>query len=172
MRNRTAAATALATALACTGVVLGAQPAAADTVSVGYTCTGPGAPSGVVSLTVTVTAPASVPQGGTADLTVSATTALTTPVNLPANSVSGEMTIALGGSASGTVTATGFTNPDPVPSGSTVAVSGGTASAQLSTAGSATFSPGNASVHVFGATVECAVSGTAPVAATTEVTPS
>ncbi|MEU1374174.1 hypothetical protein ABZ442_10955 [Streptomyces triculaminicus] len=169
-RRRTLASAAFVTALAAAGVGLGAPSATADTVSVGYTCTGPGAPDGVQSLQVTVTAPASVPQGGTAELALEVTTELKVPLNVPAHSVTGDMTLELGGAASGSVTATGFTNPASIPSGSTVTLTGGTASAQLDTAGTTTFTPGEAAVHVFGVTVACTVSGTAPVAATTEVT--
>ncbi|MFI9240554.1 hypothetical protein [Streptomyces sp. NPDC053079] len=170
-RNRTLTAAAFVAALASAGIGLGAPPAAAaDPVSVGYTCNGPGAPEGVQSLQVTMAAPATVPQGGTADLALEVTTQLRVPISVPANSVSGEMEIAIGGAGSGSVTATGFTNADRIPSGSTVTLTGGTASARLDDAGSTTFSPGNAAVHVFGVTVNCTVSGTAPVAATTDVT--
>ncbi|MEU7133594.1 hypothetical protein [Streptomyces sp. NPDC046261] len=169
-RKRTLRSAALVAALASAGLGLGAPPAAADPVSVDYTCTGPGAPGGVQSLRVTMAAPESVPQGGTAELTVEVTTQLTVPISVPARSVTGEMEIAIGGAGSGSVTATGFTNPGSIPSGSTVTLTGGTASARLDTAGSTTFSPGNAAVHVFGVTVNCTVSGTAPVAATTDVT--
>ncbi|PHQ52190.1 hypothetical protein BLA24_09005 [Streptomyces cinnamoneus] len=55
--RRTPANAALALALAIAGVGLWAPSATADPVSVGYTCTGPGAPDGVQSLQVTVTAP-------------------------------------------------------------------------------------------------------------------
>ncbi|MEV5239156.1 hypothetical protein AB0K89_08580 [Streptomyces cinnamoneus] len=170
-RKRTLTSLAFVAALA-SGTALGAPPAvAADAVSVDYTCTGPGAPDGAQPLQVTMTAPASVPQGGTADLAVEVTTALTVPIGVPANGVTGEMEITLGGAGSGSVTATGFTNPGAIPSGSTVTLTGGVASVQLDAAGTATFAPGNASVHVFGVTVACTVSGTAPVAASTEVTP-
>ncbi|MFF4224352.1 hypothetical protein ACFYZH_16010 [Streptomyces abikoensis] len=169
-RGRVAATAAFVAALASAGLGLGTTSAAADPVSVSYTCTGPGAPSDVQSLQVTVTAPASVPQGGTADLTVEASTQLKVPINVPAQAVTGELDLTLGGAASGTVTATGFTNPDPVPSGSGVTLTGGTASVKLDSAGTTTFSPGTAKVHVFGVTVECAVSGSAPVAASTQVT--
>lgn len=169
-RRRMASSVALAAALACAGIGLGAGPAMADPVTVGYTCTGPGAPGGVQSLQVTMTAPASVSQGGTADLALEVTTALTVPISVPANSVTGDMTIDVGGAGSGSVAATGFTNPESIPSGSTVTLTGGTASVRLDNPGTTTFAPGNAAVHVFGVTVDCTVSGTAPVAATTEVT--
>ncbi|MBT2382057.1 hypothetical protein [Streptomyces sp. ISL-11] len=169
-RKRTTAGAAFVAALVIGGIVLAAPPATADTVSVGYTCTGPGAPSGVQSLEVTVTAPATVPQGGTAELAVDVTTSLTAPVTVPAKSVTGEMTIELGGAATGTVTATGFTNPASIPTGTPVKVTGGTASVTLDAMGTTTFTPGAATVHVFGVTVACAISGTAPVAARTEVT--
>ncbi|WP_414170057.1 hypothetical protein ACMATS_33620 [Streptoverticillium reticulum] len=172
-RRRTAVGAALVTVLAGAGLGLGApQATAADPVSVGYTCTGPGAPSGVQSLQVTMTAPASVPQGGNADLSISVVTQLTVPIDVAAGSVTGEMTVNLGGAGSGSVTATGFTNPDAIPSGSTATLTGGTATAQLTTAGTTTFAPGDAAVHVFGVTVNCTVSGDAPVAAQTDVTPS
>ncbi|GHC46107.1 hypothetical protein [Streptomyces cinnamoneus] len=171
-RKRTLTSLAFVAALASGGTALGAPPAAAaDAVSVDYTCTGPGAPDGAQPLQVTMTAPATVPQGGTADLTVEVSTQLTVPIGVPANGVSGEMEITLGGAGSGSVTATGFTNPGRIPSGSTVTLTGGVASVQLDAAGTATFAPGNASVHVFGVTVACTVAGTAPVAASTEVTP-
>ncbi|MEU4211857.1 hypothetical protein AB0F13_17935 [Streptomyces sp. NPDC026206] len=169
-RRRTLTSAAFVAALASAGIGLGAPPATADPVSVGYTCTGPGAPDGVQSLRVTMAAPASVPQGGTAELALEVTTQMTVPISVPARSVTGEMTIDLGGAASGSVSATGFTNPARIPSGSAVTLTGGTASARLDTAGLTTFTPSNASVHVFGVTVECVVSGTAPVAATTDVT--
>lgn len=169
-RTRTAASAAAVALMASAGIALTAPSALADTVSVGYTCTGPGAPGGVNTLQLTVTAPASVPQGATADLAVSATTQLTAPIDLPANTVSAELDLQLGGAGSGSVTASGATNPDAVPSGSTVSVSGGAASVQLTNAGSTTFTPGNIAVHVYGVTVSCTISGTAPVAATTEVT--
>ncbi|MEU3751364.1 hypothetical protein AB0H17_01170 [Streptomyces olivoreticuli] len=168
-RTRTITGAAMAVVLAGVGVGLAAPPALADTVAVQYTCTGPGAPSGVQSLSIAVTAPASVQQGGTADLTVDVITTLTAPIDLPAGSVSGELTLDLGGVATGSVTATGFGNADTIPSGTPVTVTGGKASAQLDSAGSATFSPGAATVHVFGITVACSISGTAPVAATTQV---
>ncbi|MGW1071872.1 hypothetical protein [Streptomyces sp. NPDC002537] len=168
-RKRLMTGAALAAVLATAGVGLAAPPALADTVAVQYTCTGPGAPSGVQSLQIAVTAPASVQQGTAADLTVDVITTLTAPIGIPAGSVSGELSIDLGGAATGSVTATGFTNPDAIPSGTPVTVTGGKVSAQLDNAGSTTFSPGSATVHVFGVTVNCSISGTAPVAATTEV---
>ncbi|MEV4443073.1 hypothetical protein AB0K09_29495 [Streptomyces sp. NPDC049577] len=170
-RRRVVTGTALAVALAATGVGLGAPPALADTVSVSYACTGPGAPGDPQSLEISMTAPATVQQGGTAELTVDVTTALTSPIDLPAHTVTGDMTINLGGAGSGSVTATGFGNPDPVPTGSTVTLTGGTASARLDTPGTTTFSPGDAAVHVFGLTVQCTISGDTQAAATTEVTP-
>ncbi|MGK5547594.1 hypothetical protein ACSNOH_23085 [Streptomyces sp. URMC 127] len=171
MRTPRITRTALAATLAAAAAALGAPPAAAaDAVTVGYTCTGPGAPGGVQSLLVTVTAPAGVPRGSTADLSVEVTTALTVPVDVPARAATGEMVLELGGAATGSVTATGFTNPAAVPSGSTVTLTGGAASAELGTAGAATVTPGAATVHVFGVTVACEVSGTAPVAATIDVT--
>ncbi|UQI45469.1 hypothetical protein M1P56_14475 [Streptomyces sp. HU2014] len=169
-RKRTTAVAALAAALTTGAAVLAAPAAVAATVSVGYTCTGPGAPADVQPIQVSMTAPASVPAGGTAELSVDVTTSIKAPLTLPARSVTGEMDIVLGGTASGSVTATGFTNAAVVPSGTTVKVTGGKASVKLDAAGTATFAPGKASVHVFGVTVECVVSGTAPVAATTEVT--
>ncbi len=169
-RGRTLTGAALVAALASAGLGLGAPPALADTVSVSYACTGPGAPGDLQTLQVDVTAPASVPQGGTAELTLTATTQMTIPIDVPARAVTGELDLTLGGAASGTVTATGFTNENAIPSGSGVTLTGGTASVKLDTAGTTTFAPGNAKVHVFGVTVDCAVSGTAPVAATTEVT--
>ncbi|MEV5376500.1 hypothetical protein [Streptomyces nondiastaticus] len=170
-RSRMITGAALAAVLAGAGTVLGAPPAAAaDAVTVGYTCTGPGAPGGVQSLLVTVTAPAGAPQGSTADLSVEVTTALTVPIDVPARAATGEMTLELGGAATGSVTAAGFTNAATVPSGSTVTLTGGTASVGLPAAGAATVTPGTATVHVFGVTVTCQVSGTAPVAATIDVT--
>ncbi|MEU5421714.1 hypothetical protein ACFY1P_34445 [Streptomyces sp. NPDC001407] len=168
-RPRSIAGVAMAAVLAGVGVGLAAPPALADTVAVQYTCTGPGAPSGVQSLSIAVTAPASVEQGGTADLTVDVITTLTAPIDIPAGSVSGELKLDLGGAATGSATATGFTNSDTIPSGTPVTVTGGKASARLDNAGATTFSPGDATVHVFGVTVACSVSGTAPVAATTQV---
>ncbi|MGK5734009.1 hypothetical protein [Streptomyces sp. URMC 124] len=170
-RRRLGAAASLAAVLAGAGTVLGAPPAAAaEAVTVAYTCTGPGAPSGVQSLLVTVTAPATLPRGATAELSVEVTTALNVPVDVPARAATGEMAFRLGGAASGSVTAAGFTNTAAIPSGSPVTLTGGAASAQLDTAGAATFTPGTATVHVFGVTVTCEVSGTAPVAATIDVT--
>ncbi|MEW2034982.1 hypothetical protein AB0901_31340 [Streptomyces roseifaciens] len=151
--------------------MLGAPPAAAaEAVTVAYTCTGPGAPSGVQSLLVTVTAPAAVPRGSAADLSVEVTTALNVPVDVPARAATGEMAFRLGGAGSGSVTATGFTNTAAIPAGSPVTLTGGAVSARLDAAGATTFTPGAATVHVFGVTVACEVSGTAPVAATVDVT--
>ncbi|MBB5122991.1 hypothetical protein AF335_14235 [Streptomyces eurocidicus] len=169
-RGRATAIVALAAALTTGAAVLTAPQAAAATVSVGYTCTGPGAPAGVQPVQISVTAPASVPAGGTAELSVDVATSIKAPLTLPARSVTGELVIDLGGAASGSVTATGFTNRAVVPSGTAVKVTGGKATVRLGKPGTATFAPGKASVHVFGATAECVVSGTAPVAATTEVT--
>ncbi|GAA0478702.1 hypothetical protein ACFQ2B_02060 [Streptomyces stramineus] len=169
-RKRIVTGAACAAALAGGSLGLSAPTAVADTVSVGYTCTGPGAPGGVQPLKVSVTAPADVPRGGTADLTVEVTTSLTAPLDLSARSVTGEMRIDLGGTATGSVTATGFTNPARIPSGTPVSLTGGKASVTLDSEGTATFAPGEAAVHVFGVTVTCTVSGTAPVAATTRVT--
>ncbi|MFF7726921.1 hypothetical protein [Streptomyces sp. NPDC008001] len=170
-RRRTITGVALAALLAGAGTVLAAPPAAAaDAVTVGYTCTGPGAPDGVQSLLVTVTAPANAPKGSTADLSVEVTTAMTVPVDVPAGAATGELALDLGGAASGSVTATGFTSTAAIPSGSTVTLTGGAASVRLDAAGTTTLTPGEATVHVFGVTVTCAVSGTAPVAATIDVT--
>ncbi|MEV5506765.1 hypothetical protein [Streptomyces orinoci] len=171
-RRRTAASAAAAALLAAAGIGLATPSAVAggtDTVSVSYTCTGPGAPSGDNPIQLTVTAPASVPQGGSANLTVSATTQMTAPIDLPANTVTAEMNLAIGGANSGSVQVTGATNDSAVASGSTVAVTGGTASVELDSAGTTTFTPGDIAVHVFGVTVNCSVSGDAPVAASTEV---
>ncbi|MCD9194646.1 hypothetical protein [Streptomyces albireticuli] len=169
-RGRTTTAAAVVAAVTAGLAVLAAPAAGAATVSVGYTCAGPGAPSGVQPVQISMTAPASVPVGGTAELSVDVTTSIKAPLTLPARSVTGELGITLGGAASGSVTATGFTNAAVVPSGTAVKVTGGKAAVKLDAAGTATFAPGKASVHVFGVTVECVVSGTAPVAATTEVT--
>ncbi|PHQ52191.1 hypothetical protein BLA24_09010 [Streptomyces cinnamoneus] len=93
--RRTPANAALALALAIAGVGLWAPSATADPVSVGYTCTGPGAPDGVQSLQVTVTAPATVAQGGTAELTLEVATELKVPFGIPAQSVTGELDLQL-----------------------------------------------------------------------------
>ncbi|QHC23968.1 hypothetical protein [Streptomyces sp. GS7] len=170
-RRSTAGATVVAL-LATAGIGLAAPQASADSVSVGYTCTGAGAPSGVNPIQVTLNAPATIAQGGTANLTLSATTQMTAPVDLPAGAVTAEADIVLGGANSGTATATGFTNDSAVPSGSTVSVSGGTASIQLNDVGTTTYTPGAIAVHVFGLTVNCTVADTAPVLGSTEVTAS
>ncbi|RLU77442.1 hypothetical protein CTZ27_38095 [Streptomyces griseocarneus] len=168
-RRRTLAGAAVAAVLAGAGTVLAAPPALADTVPVQYTCTGPGAPGGVQSLQIAVTAPDSVQQGTTVNLSVDVITTITAPIDLPAGSVSGELALDIAGADTGSVTATGFSNADTVPSGTPVSVTGGKASFQFHTAGVTTFSPGTASVHVFGVTVDCSISGTAPVAATVQV---
>ncbi|MCC3769839.1 hypothetical protein [Streptomyces sp. UNOC14_S4] len=168
-RRRTLAGAAVAAVLAGAGTVLAAPPALADTVPVQYTCTGPGAPAGVQSLQVAVTAPDEVHQGTTASVSADVITTITAPIDLPAGSVTGELTLDLGGAGTGSVTATGFSNADVVPSGTPVSVTGGKVPVQFHAVGPTTFSPGSASVHVFGITVECAISGTAPVAATTRV---
>ncbi|MCQ4084755.1 hypothetical protein NGB36_30330 [Streptomyces sp. RB6PN25] len=169
--RRYAAVGAAIVAMAGAALAFGAPPAMADTVSVNYTCTGTGAPSGVTTSQITVTAPATAAVGSTVDLQVSLSTAQTAPIALPANGVQGQVVINLGGASSGSVTATGLTDPSGIAAGSPVVLTGGTASVQLSNAGSVTFTPGNTTVTVseFGATVNCAVSGTAPVAATTQV---
>ncbi|MFI1801163.1 hypothetical protein ACH427_27965 [Streptomyces sp. NPDC020379] len=170
---RTLARSALIVCAAATAAVGISLPTATarstEAVSVDYTCTGFGSPIALIAQ-VTVDAPASIPRGETAPLHMTLATSMTAPLSLPANQVTGTSSLTLGGASSGTTAITGMTNPAPITAGKPIALTGGTAAAQLDTPGTTTFTPGNMSFTAMGITVNCTVNGTPPIAASTEVT--
>src|SRR2546423_5067126 len=114
----------LAGALALTGAgIAAAGGAAADPVTVNYTCESPiGRQTGDVA--VTITAPATAAVGDTATITVtSGPTPFTTPLDLPAGSVTPSGTVTVGGAQTGSVDVAGPANADPIPAGSQVQLS-------------------------------------------------
>ncbi|WP_372412180.1 hypothetical protein [Streptomyces luteireticuli] len=119
---------------------------------------------------VTVTAPVSVPQGGTAELSLDVFMGMNSPISVPARSVKGTAGLSLGGAQTGQMNATGLTNPDAIAGGKPVILSGGRASVRLDTPGKVTVTPGDMSFTAMGIIASCMLKGTAPAAATVEVT--
>ncbi|MEO3813036.1 hypothetical protein ABGB17_28875 [Sphaerisporangium sp. B11E5] len=145
-----------------------APPAGAGTVTVNYTCAAITGPWGHKVFDVTVMAPATVSRGQTGTVQVAMTDTVNSSTSLAAGVVRGTMTLHLGGVGSGTVDATGMTNPAISP-GTPWRVSGGTAQVTFANAGTVTFTPGVFRAGAWGCGVRTGY--TAPVAATTDVTP-
>ncbi|RCG30190.1 hypothetical protein DQ384_15655 [Sphaerisporangium album] len=120
-------------------VVAAASPAAAGTVTASYVC-GTYGPQYPAAFTTTVTAPATARRGTTFTVTVDFDTDVITYADEQAGVKVGNMTILLGGAASGGVTATGLTNP-ATPPGQTWKMRGGTAQVTVPNVGDVTFTP-------------------------------
>ncbi|MBB5803221.1 hypothetical protein F4560_002989 [Saccharothrix ecbatanensis] len=162
--------TLLSTTLALTvlGALVAPSSASASTADVVFSCTESG--SAVVPLTYSVsfTAPTKVRRGTMIKLTVSATKPA--PADVPAGGIDGDMEIVLGGTASGSITATGLANATAVPIGQPMVLGPGTASLFAGTAGVITYSPGDFVMDIWiGAVLECSLPSGGPVLASTVV---
>ncbi|MFC6081117.1 hypothetical protein [Sphaerisporangium aureirubrum] len=149
-------------------LTLDAAPASAGTVTVNYTCAAITGPWGYKVFDVSVTSPATVTRGQTAAVQVAMTDTFMSTTSLAAGVVRGTMTLHLGGAGSGTVDATGLTNPAVAP-GTPWRVSGGSAQVTFANAGDVTFTPGVFRAGAWGCGVRTGY--TAPVASTTHVNP-
>jgi hypothetical protein len=158
----------IVTGIVAAMVMVGASPAAAGTVSASYLCGSvAGGPAGVGPFRVTINAPANATRGQTVTVTASIEGTRNYGSHLSANFVHITLGIILGGAASGTIQATGLTNPEIQPD-TPWRVTGGTARTTLNTAGDVTYRPGGFSEN--GGGWGCGLyDGTSPVAATTHV---
>lgn len=158
-----------AAAVTTAGIIIaGGSAASADTVSVSYTCSGFGFPVQNFTYSVTITAPATATRGQT--VTLQASIAATSPSsqNVAAGVNRAELDIVLGGASSGTVTATGLTNPS-IQAGTPWRVEGGQAQVTLSNAGTVSFTPATWRMTTFHYGCSVKNGTTAPVADTTSV---
>ncbi|MET9418203.1 hypothetical protein ABZY03_29245 [Streptomyces klenkii] len=147
-----------------------ASATVAGPVPVAYRCQGLGMDL-MVAAQVTVETPATVQRGTRVTAQMSLAMAANAPFGVPARAVSGTADLTLAGAWGGTIPVSGLTNPDSISAGEPVRLSGGTATVALQTPGTATFTPGDLHFTALGITASCTVSGSAPVAATTIVTP-
>jgi hypothetical protein len=160
-------AAALAASIAI--VTFGAPSTAADTVSVNYVC-GASIWHWNEAFHVTITAPATATRNQTVTVTASlvgTNAGFLDPV--PADTYQAALTITLGGASSGTITATGLTNP-ALPARDPLKWNGGRAQVTLANAGNVTFKPGGFAVTEDGfARWTCIAQGSPAVADTTVV---
>ncbi len=144
----------------------GATPASAGTVTQTWFCVSIFGGGGNVDYRITITAPATATRGQTATVTTSVVTVNNHGAYVAAGVVRASMTINLGGAASGTITATGLTNPEIQP-GTPWRVNGGVAQITFANAGNVTFRAAGLNAGSWG----CVSNGLPqPVAATTTVT--
>jgi hypothetical protein len=145
--------------------VFNAPSAAADTVTVSYICGVPTfPPHWNDAYRVTVTAPATATRGQTVTVTASLV-----GIQATANTYQAALVITLGGASSGTITATGLTNP-AIPAGGTPKWNGGRAQVTLASAGTVTFTPGGFTVTRNGSFQwRCTAQGSPAVADSTRV---
>ncbi|APU21615.1 hypothetical protein [Actinoalloteichus sp. GBA129-24] len=162
-----AAGAVMAAGIATTFGVSAASPdnSTAGTSRVTYSCGDPSAPR-VEDINVTITAPASAAVGDT--VTVEAGTLILegVPFDSPAGSFHTELDITLGGSASGTITATGLSNEE-TPANTPIPFSGGEVALTLDQAGEASLTPGI--IHSVDDGSQCTLVGEADAAATISV---
>jgi len=118
-----------------------------------------------IAYRVTIGAPANANRGQTVTVTASIEQTQNYGAHLSANVYQATLDIVLGGAASGTIQATGLTNPEIQP-GTPWRMTGGTAQGTLNTAGDVTYRPSG----INGGWWICGLSdGSSPVAATTHV---
>lgn len=170
--KRFAAVTTIAVASA--GVALFATPAYADTVTVNYSCEVPVLGTQTADVDVTIDAPATAAVGDTVTVTVTnGPTPFVTPIDLDANSVSSSEDLTVSGAQSGTITATGPANTDPIPANSSVSLPPGSAQLTLTSAGQVDIAPGvitATAVTAFGTfAVPCTPTSPPAVAASIQV---
>ncbi|MBB4704566.1 hypothetical protein [Sphaerisporangium siamense] len=155
--------------LAACLVAVTASSAAAGTVTKSYVC-GTFGPQFPTVFTTTVTAPATAKRGTTISVTVAFDTDLISYSGKDAGEQVGNMTILLGGAASGSVVANGLTTP-AIPPGDTWKMSGGTAQVTVPNVGDVTFTPDRYREPYPTITIVCVPQGPVGVAATTHVVP-
>jgi len=167
---RRIAALLTATVTAAAISTIGAASAEASTVNVKNACGLPGVYAFYQWVQTTINAPTNAARGQTVEVTVSLTGEATFPNGASAGANQATFTIALGGAGSGTITATGLTNPAIPPGGKETWI-GGHAQVTLANAGDVTFTPNRLQV-TSGPTngYVCAALAPVPVVATTHVT--
>jgi hypothetical protein len=136
---------AAVTAAATAGV--GVPSAAASTsfgltTTITFSCTEPPWPGEKdQTFDVTLDAPPVVLAGGTIAVQASMVSAAPSVGDLPANALNGYLDVVVGGAGSGEVPAKGLTNPQAVPTGQPVSLSGGVADVPAAKTGVYTFKP-------------------------------
>jgi len=119
-------------------VLAGVTPAAAGTVTQRWLCGSITGGTSYGNFHVTITAPATASVGQTATVTAAVTAAVNQSNTIAAGVIRASLVINLGGVGSGTITATGLTNPDILP-GTPWRVAGGRAQITFTRAGDVTF---------------------------------
>jgi len=127
-----------ATAVACGLVLSGAFPVSAGTVTQTWLCASIFGGAGPIDYRITITAPATATRGQTATITTSIATVANHPNAVAAGTIRATSSIALSGAASGTLTATGLTNPAIQP-GTPWRLEGGQAQITFTNAGDVTY---------------------------------
>ena len=150
--------------LGATGASADACPPAQST-SATYNCV-----RNDITLKFTVTVPLVAFAGQTIPVSVSGDIG---PHNegaaLPADGLQAQLQLGVSGSQTGTVTATGITNTQPIALGDEILVSQGYTTLTLTSPGVVEFSLGTFSGSALGSSQTCTVVGTPPVAAITVV---
>jgi hypothetical protein len=145
--------------------MVGASPAAAGTVTASYRCMTAAGGLFSIAYRVTIDVPASANRGQTVTMNASIEQSRNYGAYLSANVYQATLDIILGGAASGTIQATGLTNPEIQPD-TPWRLTGGTARTTFNTAGDVTYRPG----RIHGGWWICELSdGSSPIAATTHV---
>ncbi|MFI5952551.1 hypothetical protein [Cryptosporangium sp. NPDC051539] len=151
-----------------------ASPAYAGTVTVNYSCEVPLTGTLTGDVDVTITAPATAAVGDTVEITVQTGPApFTAPIDLEAGSVTPSIEVTVGGAQTGSVTAQGAPNAEPVPANTPITPAPMTGSLALTSAGQVDLSPGPitaTAVTIFGTfAIPCTPTSTPPVAASIQV---
>ncbi|TQS44778.1 hypothetical protein [Cryptosporangium phraense] len=170
--RRITAAAVLVLAAGSTFVL--APPAYADTVTVNYSCEVPLTGTLTGDVDVTITAPATAAVGDTVEVTVQTGPApFTAPIDLEAGSVTPSIEVTVGGAQTGSFTAQGTPNTEPIPANTPITPAPMTGSLTLTGAGQVDLSPGTitaTAVTVFGTfAIPCTPTSTPPVAASIAV---
>ncbi|MET9266517.1 hypothetical protein [Amycolatopsis sp. NPDC004079] len=167
------------------GAVLGAAAAAAAGIFAGPALAAPaahvyGAPvqaryhclddDTYWTFTWKIDAPVHAQVGGTVQLSVSGSLGVNKEgITIPAKAIDADLKVVLGGTQTGSVSATGLTNPTAQAPGEDRTMTGGTATVQLTSPGAVTFTPGTLTGHSASKTANCEVVGSAPVSSVTAV---
>jgi hypothetical protein len=115
-------------------------PAAADTVTIRWTCASVFGQVSTGDFRVTVTAPATASAGQTVTVTAAAEATWPNPSYLAPGAVQATMEVELGGVSAGRITLTGLTNPEIQP-GTPWRIGGGSGQVTLANRGQVSFHP-------------------------------
>jgi hypothetical protein len=155
-------------ALLCTAPAQASTETTERTVTVNYVC-----PSGAqLPIDWTITAPILAKLGSTVEVEVNGDFGPNTEgVTIPAKSDDIELTITVGGTQHGSVTAPGMTNPMDIAPGAERIVTGGQAPLKVTALGAATLTPAAVTGTRAGQSQTCTVKGTTSIAASVAVIP-